>query len=131
MDTTVWVDLLYQVDSLQTQWLERELRIQSFALTDLILCEILQGLRDEGSFAKVRLQMSQFRIFDTGGEDIAVASASHYRGLHARGITVRKTIDCVIATYCIRHGHILLHNDRDFDPFERHLGLRVIHPQAQ
>ncbi len=67
-------------------------------------------------------------VLSSGGVEIAVAAAENYRILRTKGITVRKTIDCLIATFCIREGHELLHRDRDFDPFEMHLGLQVIHP---
>jgi predicted nucleic acid-binding protein len=130
VDTTVWVDYLLNVENLQTLWLDRELSGGALGLTDLVLCEVLQGLRSDNQFEAVRGQLSAYPIFNTGGEVIAVESAANYRYLRARGLTIRKTIDCIIATYCIRHGHTLLHNDRDFDPFEEHLGLRVIHPQT-
>ena len=70
----------------------------------------------------------RFALILTGGEALAVAAAKNYRKLRSKGVTVRKTIDCLIATCCIEQGHSLLHNDRDFDGFEKHLGLRVIHP---
>lgn len=130
VDTTVWVDFFAANENLQSIWLRREIGIQTIALTDLILCEILQGLRGERSFTKISGQLAEFPVFNTGGQDIAVASARNYRLLRSRGITVRKTIDCVIATFCISAGHTLLHRDRDFDPFEQHLGLRVVHPPA-
>lgn len=72
--------------------------------------------------------MSAYEVHHTGGEDLAVASAQNYRLLREKGYTVRKTIDCIIATFCLKEGHSLLHRDRDFDPFESVLGLHVIHP---
>ena len=72
--------------------------------------------------------MRKFAIFETGGEALAVDSAKNYRALRARGITVRKTIDCLIASFCLNEDHTLLHRDRDFDGFEEHLGLQVLHP---
>ncbi len=69
-------------------------------------------------------------MLSIGGEALAVAAANNYRLLRSRGITIRKTIDCLIATFCIAEGHILLHDDRDFDLFEDHLGLQVIHPPS-
>jgi predicted nucleic acid-binding protein len=130
VDTSVWVDFFAANENLQSIWLRRELGSgQPFAMTDLILCEILQGLRSEKSFAKISQQLAEFPVFNSGGQELAIASARNYRFLRSRGITVRKTIDCVIATYCISAGHTLLHRDRDFDPFEEYLGLRVIHPQ--
>jgi predicted nucleic acid-binding protein len=131
VDTSVWIDYLADIENLQTLWLDREIANGGLALTDLILCEVLQGLRSEKLFAGISRQLTEFPIFNTGGPHLAVAAAQNYRTLRRRGSTVRKTVDCLIATYCIRHHHSLLHRDRDFDPFERHLGLGVVHPQIQ
>jgi predicted nucleic acid-binding protein len=76
----------------------------------------------------VHNDLLKFQVFSTGGVDVAVASAQNYRFLRKRGITVRKTIDCLIATFCLDGRHSLLHRDQDFDPFEAHLGLQVVHP---
>lgn len=128
IDTTVWIDYLAGTANPHTQWFDRELNQQRIGLTDLILCEVLQGVREDSTFARVRRDMTKFKIFDTGGAALAVASAQNYRFLRARGQTVRKTIDCLIATFCLSGGHTLLHRDRDFDLFEKHLGLIVLHP---
>jgi hypothetical protein len=128
VDTTVWIDYLGGAENPHTSWLERELPSQPLGLTDLILCEILQGIREETIFRRTRRELSKFTIFRTGGEGLAVASAQNYRALRERGHTVRKTMDCLIATFCLLEGHALLHRDRDFDAFEQHLGLQVIHP---
>jgi hypothetical protein len=128
VDTTVWIDYLGGTINPHTDWLENEFERRPLALTDLILCEILQGVRDEFAFRRVRRELSRFTIFATGGERLAVVSAQNYRRLRARGHTVRKTIDCLIASFCILEGHALLHRDRDFDLFEQQLGLQVIHP---
>ncbi len=106
----------------------RSSAVSSFGLTDLILCEVLQGIRSEREFSQVRRELGKFELFATSGEELAVAAASNYRTLRERGRTVRKTIDCLIATSCILRGHSLLHRDRDFAPFEQLLGLSVIHP---
>lgn len=128
VDTTVWIDYLGGTVNAHTEWLDRELSRQRFGLTDLILCEVLQGIRAESDFTRVRRELSRFEIFDTGEEALALASAKNYRALRSHGNTIRKTIDCLIATFCIMEGHSLLHRDHDFDPFENHLGLRVVHP---
>ena len=128
VDTTVWIDYLGGTRNLHTDWLDRELNRQRLGLTDLILCEILQGIRADSAFANVRRDLSRFEVFDTGGESLAVASAQNYRLLRSRGHTIRPTVDCLIATFCLVEGHTLLHRDRDFDPFERYLDLRVLHP---
>ena len=128
VDTTVWIDYLGGIVNPHTDWLDRELNQQRLGLTDLILCEILQGIRADSDFTRVRRDLSRFELFDTGGEALAVASAQNYRFLRSNGHTIRKTIDCLIATFCVVEGHALLHRDHDFDPFEKHLGLHVIHP---
>ena len=128
VDTTVWIDYLRGLQNAETNFFDRELGRQRFGLTDLILCEILQGLRDEHSSNRVLRELRRFELFESGGEELAVAAARNFRNLRRQGHTVRKTIDCLIATYCLRHGHSLLHRDRDFDPFEKILGLVGIHP---
>ncbi len=124
VDTTVWVDYLNGVPTPQTDWLDRELDRQRLGLTDLILSEVLQGVRDEREATETRRELLKFEVFSTGGVELAVTAAQHYRALRAKG----RTIDCWIATFCLLNDHMLLHNDSDFDPFEKHLGLRVIHP---
>lgn len=128
VDTTVWIDYLGGITNAQTEWLAREIGLQPLGITDLILCEVLQGIRDNAEFTAVQKELGEFDLFETGGEQLAIASAQNYRALRSRGYTVRKTIDCLIATFCIVRGHTLLHRDRDFDLFEDHLGLQVLHP---
>lgn len=127
VDTTVWVDYLRGVQNPETQWLNQELDRRRLGLTDVILCEVLQGIPDDRSFARVRREFRRFEVFATGGAELAVVAARNFRTLRQRGHTVRKTIDCLIATFCIRERHHLLHHDRDFDPFEKVLGLSVLH----
>jgi len=128
VDTTVWIDYFAGRSTPQVAWLDRELTSRRLGLTDLMVCEILQGISSDKQAAKVLTILKLFEILDSGGVEVAAASAANYRALRAQGVTVRKTIDCLIATVCIRGGHELLHNDRDFDPFEATLGLRVVHP---
>jgi len=128
VETTVWIDFINGSDKPHAVWLERNRSQAGLGVIDLIFCEVLQGFRDEKLFRDVRNELLKLGVHSSGGAELALASAQNYRFLRARGITVRKTIDCLIATYCIRGGHTLLHNDRDFDPFEEHLGLSVIHP---
>jgi predicted nucleic acid-binding protein len=127
VDTTVWIDYLRGTENPETRWLDRELQRQRLGLTDLILCEVLQGIREQSMFARVRADMLRFQVFQTGGSDLAIAAAQNYRDLRRRGYTVHKTIDCLIATFCLRARHELLHRDRDFACFEKVLGLRVVH----
>jgi predicted nucleic acid-binding protein len=126
VDTSVWIDFLAGRSNVETEWLARELVQQRMGLTDLILCEVLQGVRGERAFAKVQEQLLEFEVFDSGGAEVAVAAARNYRSLREQGLTVRTTIDCLIATFCLENGHSLLHRDRDFDVFEKRLGLRVV-----
>jgi predicted nucleic acid-binding protein len=128
VDTTVWIDYLGGAVNRETAWLEYALPRQRLGLTDLILSEVLQGIRDDLAFESVREDLMRFQLFAAGGPDLAIAAAKNYRTLRQRGFTVRKTIDCWIATFCLLSGHILLHRDRDFDTFEKVLGLQVVHP---
>jgi len=128
VDTTVWLDYLRDTRTPQTDWLEAEMDRQRLGLTDLILCEVLQGVRDDRRFRDVRQALLKFEVFSVGGVELAINAAQNYRVLRSRGVTVRRTIDCLIATFCLMNDHILLHDDRDFDLFEQRLGLRVVHP---
>ncbi len=128
VDTTVWIDYLRGAENAETAWLDRELPRQRLGLTDLILCEVLQGVRGDAAFAQVRDELLGFQVFETGGKELAIASAVNYRALREKGYTVRRTIDCWIATFCLQAGHELLHRDRDFDGFEKGMALRVVHP---
>jgi predicted nucleic acid-binding protein len=127
VDTTVWIDYLRGSDNPETGWLERELQQQPLGLTDLILCEVLQGTHDS-VFPQVRTDLFKFHVFPTGGTDTAIVAAQNYRRLRRRGYTVHTTIDCLIATFCLQSGHQLLHRDHDFDAFEKVLRLQVVHP---
>lgn len=128
VDTTVWVDYLRGLRNAETEWLHVEFARQRIGLTDLILCEVLQGVRDDSTLPRVMKGLLAFEIYDTGGTELAIAAAQNFRLLRRRGHTVRKTIDCLIATFCLHTGCSLLHRDRDFDPFEELLALSVIHP---
>jgi predicted nucleic acid-binding protein len=129
VDTTVWVDYLRGNRNPETDWLDAELDCQRLGVADLILCAVLQGMRDEGSAREVERQLLKLHLFETGGVDLAREAARNHRALRSRGHTVRRTIDCLIATFCIREQHSLLHRDRDFDAFEEFLQLSVVHPQ--
>ncbi len=130
VDTTVWVDYFNGVDSPEIAWFERGVTRRRLGLLDLMVCEILQGLSTDAEANRVLRQLQRFAILETGGVRLAEAAAQNYRRLRARGKTVRKTIDCLIATFCLEHDHALLHRDRDFDHFEEFLDLQVIHPDG-
>ena len=127
VDTTVWIDYLRGTVNPETEWLNRELGKQPLGLLDLILCEVLQGISGERAFLNVERDLKKLQIFETGGVELAIRAAKNFQRLRREGKTVRKTVDCLIATFCIASGHALLHRDRDFDVFED-LGLVVIRP---
>ncbi len=128
VDTTVWIDYFNGLRTLQTDWLDTQLARQRLGLIDLILCEVLQGVRDDRQWQQLRRDLLKFEVFETGGINLVVAAAQNYRTLRHRGLTVRATLDSLIATFCLLNGHELLHNDRDYDVFESALGLKVVHP---
>jgi len=130
VDTSVWIDALRGTANRQTVWLKQAVKTQEIGLTSLVLCEVLQGIGSDSEFRGFKRDLLQFAIFDTGSAELAISSAQNYRTLRGKGFTVRKTIDCIIATFCMEYGHQLLHKDHDFDAFENHLGLRVLHPPA-
>jgi predicted nucleic acid-binding protein len=127
VDTTVWIDYLRGAQNREAEWLDSEVSRRRLGLTDIILCEVLQGIPDDRSFHRVQRDLLRFEIFATGGTELAMAAAQNFRALRQRGHTVRKTVDCLIATFCMLEGHSLLHRDRDFEPFEQLLGLSVLH----
>jgi predicted nucleic acid-binding protein len=128
VDTTVWVDYLRGTRTPHTDWLEANLTKERFGLTELILCEVLQGITPDEQFDAVQEEMLRFEVFESGTVKLAIEAAANYRRLRAAGRTVRRTIDSLIATFCLVEGHTLLHNDRDYDAFEDVLGLKVVHP---
>ena len=130
VDSSVWIDYYGAQDNVHTMWLDREMGRIRMGLTDLILCEVLQGTRTDATFATTLQRLSLFEMFNSGGRDLAIASAQNYRFLRAKGKTVRTAVDCLIATFCLTQGHQLLHRDRDFDVFEQYLGLSVLHPRS-
>jgi predicted nucleic acid-binding protein len=128
VDSSVWIDFLNGVTNPETQWLDLRLDAERVGVTTLIVTEVLQGLRDDREAAAVQAELLKFEVIEMHDVALAVEAAGHYRRLRQRGHTVRKTVDLLIATYCIREEHSLLHRDRDFDLFEQHLGLQVVHP---
>ena len=123
VDTTVWIDFLNGRNAAHVQRLRSLLGVGEIAVGDLMLCEILQGLETERAARDVERLLRGFDIVPMVGDAIAVAAARNFRALRSRGITVRKTIDLLIGTWCIENRLPLLHNDRDFRPMVRHLGL--------
>lgn len=130
VDTTVWVDYFNGLRTPHTDYLDAILDQDLILVGDLILAEVLQGFREEEHFEQARRALGKFQQVHIVTPAMAVQSARNYRFLRGRGITVRKTIDSLIATWCIENDVPLLHNDRDFDGYETHLGLRVVHPEG-
>lgn len=123
VDSSVWVDYFNGVRSRETDFLDSTLGHEPVAIGDLILTEVLQGFRSDADYQMAKLLLLGLTVFELLGQDLAVRAADNYRALRRRGVTVRKTVDCIIATFCIERGLPLLYTDRDFEPFVRSLGL--------
>jgi predicted nucleic acid-binding protein len=126
VDSSVWIDYFRGATTAQTEKLHQLLGSEPLAIGDLILTEVLQGFDDEREFNQARKMLTSLTVVELGGQGIAIQAARNLRTLRKLGVTVRKTIDCVIATRCIESGFDLLHSDKDFDPFVKHLGLRIV-----
>ena len=126
VDSSVWIDFFRNIDTPQAAWLDQHLGDELFLVGDLILAEVLRGFKEDRGFAQARRMLGRLEQVTLCGEDVAVEAARNYRRLRARNMTVRGTIDVIIATRCLMDGYRLLHSDRDFLPFEEHLGLRVV-----
>jgi predicted nucleic acid-binding protein len=124
-DTSVWIDYLRGIDAPHTNALDDELQNNRIATGGLIIAEFLQGVRNEKDYAAAKNIMDALEYRDFGGREIALKASQNFRGLRIRGITVRKTINVIIATFCIENDFPLIQNDRDFDPMERYLGLKI------
>ena len=128
VDTTVWVDHFRDNRTTGVATLREIIAadLADIVVGDLVLCEVLQGLTSERDAVRIERMLRAFEVEAMTGVEIAVKAAANYRRLRSLGITVRKTIDMLIGTFCIEHGYGLLHADRDYDPMERHLGLQVV-----
>ena len=129
VDSSVWIDYFRGARTPETNRLDALLGVEPVLIGDLILTEVLQGFRSDRDFNRARALLRAFEVVPLGGQDVCLKAAEHYRFLRGKGITVRKTIDIVIATCCIQNQYALLHSDHDFDVFARHLGLRVVRIQ--
>lgn len=124
-DSSVWIDLFRNRDTEQVRRLEEYAADNAVIVGDLILCEVLRGARDEKAARRMAEMMRKFSVVSLGGEAVAIRAAANYRRLRLLGVTVDKTIDLLIAAYCIENDVPLLHADRDFEPMEKHLGLKA------
>lgn len=123
VDSGVWINYFNGVANPQTERLDGLLGLEPVAIGDIVLTEVLQGFAQDRAFEQAREALEALHMVEIAGPAVALEAARNYRRLRARGITVRKTIDTLIATRCIRDGLPLLYEDRDFDPFVAHLGL--------
>lgn len=124
VDTSVWVDFFRGADNPEVARLDQLLQTELVVIGDIVLAEVLQGFDQDRHFHQALGLLRELEVVQIGGLEVAIAAAQNFRALRAAGVTVRKTIDTLIATRCILDGRPLLHRDRDFAPFVRHLGLR-------
>lgn len=124
VDSSIWIDFFNGKVTPQTSHLKLLLGEQLVGVGDLIVTEVLQGFREDKDYQSAKQLLLGFEIFNMGGSALAIQSAQNFRALRKKGITIRKTIDVIIATFCIERGFSLLYSDRDFEPFVTHLGLK-------
>ncbi len=129
VDSSVWIDYFNGQRTWQTNLLDSLLSTVPVIIGDLILTEILQGFRSNNDYESAKTYLSALPFHRIGGYQVAVQSAQNYRILRKKGVTVRKTIDVIIGTYCILEGLPLLHDNSDFDPMVSHLSLKVLSPE--
>jgi predicted nucleic acid-binding protein len=123
VDSSVWIDYFNGTESMEATRLDDLLGVEPIAIGDLILTEVLQGFRADSDFVRAQRALLSLTVWSMLGVDAALNAAENYRELRKRGVTVRKTADVIIASFCIENGHSLLFSDRDFLPFVKHLGL--------
>ena len=126
VDSSVWIDYFRGITTKETELLDELLGVEPIVIGDLVLAEVLQGFKSDRDFNQAKKLLTSLVMVDMLGQEIAIQAARNFRFLRERGITVRKTIDTVIATYCIENDLALLHSDRDFDAFVEHLNLRSV-----
>ena len=126
VDSSVWIDYFNGKKTSQTDWLDSAFGNKPIIIGDLILTEVLQGFQSENDFRKAKKLLLEFPFMEMVGQNMAIKSAENYRFLRKKGVTVRKTIDVMIGTFCIYYHFSLLHDDRDFDPIEKYLKLKTI-----
>lgn len=125
VDSSVWIDYFRGTRCLETAYLDAMLGREPLLIGDLILAEVLQGFESDADFEKASGLLDAFETVPLAGKAVCEQAARNFRTLRRRGVSIRKTIDTIIATSCIENGYTLLHKDRDFDAFEKHLGLSV------
>jgi hypothetical protein len=126
VDSSVWIGYFNGNITPKTDWLDSALGNQSIVVGDLILTEVLQGFQSDKDFKKAKSLLLNFPVVEMLGREVALKSALNYRHLRKKGVTIRKTIDVIIGSFCIHNTFSLLHDDRDFVPLEKHLNLKVV-----
>ena len=126
VDSGVWIDYFTGIDNKQTATLDKTLGVQSVAAGDLILTEVLQGFRHDRDYRTAKALFDNVTIFEMLGRDMAIRSAENFRTLRKKGITIRKTADVIIASFCIKQKIPLLFSDKDFKPFVKYLGMTEV-----
>ena len=126
VDSGVWIDYFTGIDNKQTATLDKTLGVQSVAAGDLILTEVLQGFRHDKDYRTAKALFDNVTIFEMLGRDMAIRSAENFRTLRKKGITIRKTADVIIASFCIKQKIPLLFSDKDFKPFVKYLGMTEV-----
>ncbi len=125
VDSSVWIDYFNGIINWQTDLLDKKLEEDQIIIGDLILTEVLQGFKSDRDYNLAKNVLSDLKLYSIGGYDIALESANNYRFLRKKGITIRKTIDVIIGTFCIYNNFRLLHKDNDFLPMEKHMSLKT------
>lgn len=126
VDSSVWIDYFNGIDNLATNTLDEKLGLENVAIGDLILTEVLQGFKSDSHYKMAKSVLTSLTIFDLLGTELAIKSADNFRKLRKKGVTIRKTADVIIATYCIENKLPLLFTDKDFIPFVEKLKLRSV-----
>jgi predicted nucleic acid-binding protein len=125
VDTSVWIDYFNGIENKQTESLDKILSEQSVLVGDIILTEILQGFDSDKEFRLAKQALDSLDCIHLGGKSLAIKAASNFRFLRSKGITIRKTVDILIGSWCIEHEVKLLHNDKDFDQIATQLALQI------
>ena len=126
VDSSVWIDYFRGNTTAHAEKLDSLLGNEPLAIGDLNLTEVLQGFDDARDFEQAKKLLTSLLVVELGGQVVAIQAAKNFRTLRTLGVTVRKTIDTIIATFCIENGYTLLHCDKDFEPFVTHLGLQTV-----
>jgi hypothetical protein len=126
VDSSIWIDYFNGETNRKTDWFDRALGTEPIIVGDIIVTEVLQGFQSDKDYKIAKQLLMEFPFMEMLGRELAIKSALNYRALRKNGVTVRKTIDVMIGTFCIENNFNLLHNDKDFIPLEKHLKLKVV-----